>query len=363
MKKIYLLIFILLLTFTVFLIILLKPRDYKIEYHISNLLVQEQFIKSNNSYLFIINYKDRQYPVVIQSNYLRKRKLIKEISLMEKDSEVCLKSNILQETYYICSEDNTLKTIDTMSKDFNEEYNLNNKKEQLLDSYKNIKIYDKNKNILIWNYKGFYNLSNKDELSIFKADNYQNKLSYQTERYLIFPNYDQKYFFTKMYIYDIETKSLSNIDFEFEISYDSYYLGTYKNKLYLIDKKNKAEYEIDINKNTISLISKDNVAKYYNGSSWQELSLTKLINNELTFIRNEVYNFILDNEKLYLKINDEKVLLTNQTVKQIVYVNKDTVYYLCKDKLYSYNYLTGEKMLLQYSELNFNYNNHIFVFD
>ena len=363
MKKIYLLIILILLTFICFLIILFKPRNYTIEYKVNDLLVKENYIKKEGYYIYI-NYKDTNYPIYINQEYNRKRKLVQNIILNELDKEICLNVTISNNSYNICSEDNTIKPLDAMSDDYKLKFNTNKKILKEIDNYKNIKIYNNDLNYFIWNYKGFYLINNKyNTLNIFKKDNYQNILTYQTEDYLLFPNYDSDYYFTKYYIYDIKKDNLKEIDFDFEISYDSYYLGHISNEIYLIDKKNQVEYLINLKRNSVDIISKDNTAKYYNGSKLEDTSLTKLINNETKFQINSIYNYSLKDDKLYLNIKDYQILVTDKKVKKIVHINKDTVYYLSNDELYSYKYLDNNKLLLKYNEWLFNYNNHIFIFN
>ena len=362
MKKLYLLITFILLTFLLFLIIIFKPRNYIIDYQINDLFITEKYQKNEGYYIYI-DYKDLKYPIYINKKYNRKRKLIKSVIVNELDKEACLNIFTQDKDYLVCSKDNEITTIESLSKDYQEKFNIK-KEEKLLDTYKNIAIYNKDLTYLIWNYKGFYQINkNYNNLDIFKNDNYQNNLSYQTENYLIFPNYDNEYYFTKLYVYDIKKNNLKDIYFDFEISYDSYYLGHISNNAYLIDKKNQNEYQIDLKNKSIEKISKDNTAKYYNGSKFEDMSITKLINNEIRFKYNNIYNYSLENNKLYLNIKDFKILITPQNVKQIVHIVNDTVYYLVDDKLYSYKYLENNKLLLKYNEWLFNYNNHIFIFN
>ncbi len=363
MKKLYLLITFILLTFIVFLIVVYQKRSYKIEYTIADFKITENYLKKDG-YLFNINYKDNNYPLFIKNNYSKSRKFIKEIKSYELDKEVCLNISVFDKNYYVCRDNNEIKTIYAMSKNFLEKYSINIEPDNLIKKYQNINIYNNDYTYLIWNYKGFYQIDKTEKSLIsFKKDNYQNELAYQTEKYLIFPNYDSEYYFNKIYVYDIENEKLKEVISEFDISYDSYYLGVVKNSLYLIDKKGKIEYEINLKKNTIKIVSDGNYAKIYNGSKWEEVSITKAINNNVVFPTNNEYIYYLDDNHLYLKIKDYNILITNEKVKKIIHINNNVVYYLVADKLYRYEYLKDNKLLLKYPEWNFNYNNHIFIFN
>ena len=358
MKKIYLLISIILLTFILFIIVLFKERNYEITYQINDYQIKEQYLK-NEGYYFFINYEDTTYPLFINQKYTRKRKHLSNIESLPKESEICLKVSIFNNNYYTCSNNKELVTINNLSKEFQTKYNLisNNK---LLKTYQNIKLYNNKQNIFIWNYKGFYNLQNEKNINIFKKDNYQNELTYQTNKYLIIPDYDSNYYFTKIYLYNIKKEELKSITFNYEISYDAFYLGEKDNKVYLIDRKNNNEYELNINKNTLKLISKDDEGIYYQNNKWQKASLTTIINNNLIFSDNSQYNFTLTDNKLYLNIKDYQILI-NTNVKSIIKINNDTVYYLINDELYAYKYLDNNYLILKYPELNFNYHNQIFI--
>ena len=93
------------------------------------------------------------------------------------------------------------------------------------------------------------------------------------------------------------------------------------------------------------------------------MTLTKLINNELKFTNNSIINYKLEDNTLYLIIDNKKIKISNENIKQIIHTNSNIVYYLSENKLYSYEYLKDETLLLKYDEWNFNYNNHIFIFN
>jgi hypothetical protein len=365
MKKFYILISTITIIFIIFLITLFTPKDYKLNYQINNYNIEEAYQKDQNGYSFIITYNNVDYPLFINTKYSRKRKIITKVSTQEENEEICLTIEALNESYYICSNNGTIKTLNTMSDTFLNKYFSQNSLENKILTYKNIDIYNLENNYLIWNYKGFYHISNEEEenLNIFQNDNYQNNLSYQTTKYLIFPDYDSSYYFQKLYIYNAEDNILNDINFDEEISYDSYFLGDLNDKVYLLDKKNKVEYEINLKKFEIKKISKDNQAKYYNKNDWEDISLTKLVNNELTFEFNQIFEYSLENSTLYLNLNGSKIQISNQKVNQIIYSNSSKVYYLVDNKLYSYEYHKNEQLLLKYDEWNFNSSNHIFIFN
>ena len=365
MKKLYTVIFIISILFIIFLIVILSPKNYVLNYVINDIKITEEYQKDNHGYLYILNSEEIDYPIFLPKKYTRKRKHITTIEKYEEKDGTCLIVNISGEKKSICSQKGNLIDANTTSSAMKKLIGYDSKKPEVQSTYQNISIYNKSNRFLIWNYKGFYSIPDLDEdlNKFFNKDNYQNSLTYQSNNLLFFPDYDSEYFFTKLYVYDINKKTLKSIISDFEISYESFFLGVYKNKAYLVDKKNKFEYEIDLKKSKFNIISKENTCRILENNVWKNESLTKVINQEIKFSNKEIYNYYLDNSTLYLTIDNYPIIISNLKVKQIVKSNGSKVYYLSEDKLYSYDYLKNEELLLKYPEWNFNYSNHIFIFD
>ena len=67
-------------------------------------------------------------------------------------------------------------------------------------------------------------------------------------------DYDNKYEFNKFYLIDIKKGKKETITSNQSISIDSYVQGSYKNDIYLFDKNNKIQYQINIKTKSFSLI-------------------------------------------------------------------------------------------------------------
>ena len=98
-------------------------------------------------------------------------------------------------------------------------------------------------------------------------------------------------------------------------------------------------------------------------NEWQKLELSDL-NKEIKFKKDTVYNYEVINNKLYISYlgGNNKIQISKLKVKDIVYIDNDVVYYLVDDKLYMYDKLYGEVLLLNYFEWNFNYKNMIYIY-
>ncbi len=365
MKRFYLFISIIILTFISFIIIINIPKDYELEYKLKDITIKEEYIKDHDGYLYNLTYNDIDYPIFIKKKYTKKRKLIKEININSLENEICLNFN-LDETYNLCSKDNNLVSINTLSKSYLDKFNITLKENSKISTYEKIDIYDNTLNYYLWNYKGFINI-NKDNkiLELFNNDNYDNPLTYENGKYLVFPDYDSKYYFRKIYVYNTEEEKLESKEFNYDISYDTYYLGEVENKLYFIDKKNKNEFYLDLKNLKYELVGNTKKGfQIYNGKTFEKTTVNKVIASETTFYK-ESYpvNYSLEENTLYQIIDNKKIKVSTLNVDKIIKISKDAVYYLVDDTLYKYNKESNETKLLINKDWSFNNNNRIFIFD
>jgi hypothetical protein len=357
--------FILFLLFFLFLIWYI-PKNYEVKYLVNDIEVKENYNKDENTYSILFTYDNKEYFIKIESKYYHKRKLVSNIEVSNDDNTICLipSSNKL-DLYPLCYQDDSLISYQLItnkdlinSKYFNEITGIN-------DKYKNITInYLNNKKYYIWNYKGFYVIDslNKEELNLFDTDTYSINLIANIGSNILIADYNSKYNFKKFYLVNSKNNKVKEITNNSDISFDSYIMGSYKNKLYLFDKTNKIEYEINTKKLSINNINSKNKGRIINNNEWEYISLNKLSNNEYKFSTNNLYDYEIIDNKLYLVLDEFKTLVSNKEVKDIVYIDNDTVYYLVDDKLYYYNHRDGEILIMEYFEWNFNYENMIYIF-
>lgn len=358
-------IFVLILLIVIYIIVLIVPKNYEIDYIINKVKINENYDKHTKKYTFILTYENTDYPLIVNSKYLKKRKLIENIKIASDEKDTCLSVEYLNANKIICSDSSGLKDYRLINdKLFSENY------EKIIKpiketTYENIKIYNTDETYLIWNYNGYLKISeNNEKINILNEEKYNNQSTYQNDRYLIIPNYDSSYYFKKIYIYDTEKNNLSNIAFNYEISYNLLYLGTFKNKVYFLDLKNKNEYELNLKKKTIKLLNeKDNYGLFLNGNKLEHVKVDTLVKNEKVFASEINNNYSLEDNTLYMNIDRYKLKVSNQKITEIVRIIDDTVYYLVDDTLYRYNEKIGEEQLLKYKEWKYNYHNQIFIFN
>ncbi len=348
--------FLLLILFVIFLIILYKPYSYNKTYKIDNYSITETYDKDNKIYKFIIDDNIVKYAYIVNNKYTSKRKLINKIDTYSKEDEVCIIPISNNITFYpLCSKDNIVYTYNNSNikdiYDYEEVSGIDRK-------YNNIKeYYLNNKKYLIYNYKGFYLIGDNKEIKLFNKDIYNIDLVYELNNKLIIPDYNNNYYFDKLYVINILNGRKKEIRLEEKISFDSVFLGDYKNSIYLLDKKEEKEYKIDIKKLKIEetdfyILDNNKLVK----SNFKYIS-----NNNIVFPKDSLYRYEIIDNYLYEIIDNNKIKLSNNKVDKIIKENNSTVYYLVKDNLYMYNNKKGEVLLLNYFEWNFKNTNMIFI--
>ena len=234
------------------------------------------------------------------------------------------------------------------------------------EKQKNYIIYNQEEKILLWSYKGF-NYLNEDKIEfikIFNKDIYEIPHATKINNYIMIPDYEQEHYFNKVYIVNLDNMEVDKWRLKYEISFDSYVQGINDKSIYIIDKKNKKQYELVPHKKKMRIIAKSNgQATIYEKGLLSKTPINKLITKEQIFTYNNIYNYQIINKKLYLSYlnSKNKTKVSNQKIDYLVSVSNENVYYLINNTLYKYNPKYGEIKLITYSEWEFNYKNLIFI--
>lgn len=349
-NKHFIIIIIIIILFIIFNYIYFRRASYKLEYQINDFNIVEEYNKEMKAYFFTITKKDKEYNLVSLSNYTTKRRLINEIEV--EDSCLNFKTTNIN-LYSICNNEDEyyLKNIND-SDNFTKE-----------SSYENIEIDSlENNTYLLWNYHDFIYINKEKEkkFSLFSKDIYNINLIYQYNNLLLIPDYEQEYIYNKIYTINTDKAQKNTINLRFEIYFDSYFLGDYKEKVYIYDLKNNQEYYIDMKEEKLYKTESEILVN----NKWQKISSQTFKNDKPTFEQDLPVSYILENNKLYIKVynSDNLILASSREIKQIVKIDNLDVYYISEDTLYKHNPIDGEKALLRYSEWNFNYKNMVFIF-
>lgn len=354
---------------------LTREKNYSIEYTVDNFKITESYDRELKRYHFKMEKDDESYETISTHKYVGKKNLIERIDVFEEEEEKehCIYPHSAKlELYPQCSKDDQKIDIALLESDNSDFYERPKVKRQQ-STYKNISLNATNGlKFLIWAHKGYISLSGEKAKgdtygdsgpTFLQNESYYNKLSYQLDEYVLTPNYDQEYSFDTLFIFNFKKGSLTEWKLDFEISYNSYYLGDYEGKIYLFDRKNEVEYALNPKKKKMEIVTKDKMGKVYL-EDWKDVSVTKLSSKEYTFEKKENYIYKIQDDKLVLQYygSKEKIVVSKQPISSIVAQRGEKVYYLVKDKLYEYSPKYGEVLLLTYSEWAFNSLNAIYIY-
>ena len=348
----------------ILLIVIFIPKNYTKKYIIDNYQIEEKYNKKTKRYSLSIRLDDKVYEYNFENNYIGK-KLIKSIETESNDDASCIINHMKKnKNIVLCIKDNQNIDYRLISDfDFTKYRNDRDSKYQKID---NIGVYDlMNKNYLIWNYNSFkyFEKDNNGSFKLFNDDYYNVSLATVIGNYLAIPNYESQYNFKEMILVNLKNKNKETWKLNYDVSFESYVLGTYKDSIYLVDKKNKVEYELNVKRKTMDIIGDENrEGKILVNNKFENISLIKLVNNNLSFSYGYDQEFVIEGIKLFLKTNNTKMLVSNQGVNKIIYQTNDYVYYLVKDALYYYDFTYGEVKIMDDFEWNFNSVNKIFIY-
>lgn len=361
-KKIKKIVFIiiLILLIIIFFYIRYKPYNYEKKYTINNYKIIEKYDIKTEEYTFFINSNNKTYAYRFNSKYIRNKELIKKINAYKNADEVCIlpiSENLM--FYPLCIKGEIIYTYN-LSKNQISDYDYK-KIQEKNQNYNKINInYLNSTNFLINNYNEFIYINEEGlkNIKLFNKDVYRFNLIYQLNEYVIIPDYNEDYYFDKLYLINLKNGKIKEIGAKQKISFDSIFLGDYKNNVYLLDKKEKKEYRININKEKIEVIE----FLILQNNKLKKTSYKDIINNNLYFDNKENENYEIIDNQLYQIIDDYKILISNKEVDKIIKEIDNTIYYLSNEELYMYNNNNGEILLITNFEWNFNNTNMIYLY-
>ena len=345
-------------------IITLLPKNYKKEYKIDKYKIIEKYIKKDKMYVFQIYDKSNIYETISLDKYTSKRKLISKVKKYNENDTTCIIVNSKKINDNIICKKNKEYIDYHLTSFLPKKYYK--KSESKKFEYKNIKLsLLDNNTYLIWNYKGFYKIKNKEHelVKIFNDDVYDINLSVIVDKYLIIADYNQKYNYNKLLRLNLENNKIEEIKLKEDISFESRILGSYKNYIYILDEKNKKEYEINIKNKNFSKISNGEYGKIYKNNKFEKIKINKIITHNISFDNDNKVSYELKNG-LYKKFKNisQPIKISDKNIKKIVYYDDNEIYFIKDEFLYKYDFKNGITKVIDYFELNFNYNNMIFIY-
>ncbi len=361
--------------------VILSPNhlNYSLKINKNKFNIREEYSKdytyikiniNNKVYSLYVNDKGRK---IIDNIYYYKDNtyecLLPIINKSTKTDMMCYSGKTIYNYYNIKNKDEALDNYVSSIKEYNIENFIDNTDKFSKINY--IKFYNNiDKKVAITTYDGL--ISNYNNIKLFNKDVYNNIISAFIDKYYIIADYNKSYEFNEFLVINLENQESFKIKSKYDISFDSYVQGIVDNKLYIYDKDNNSQYEIDIDKKRVNLLSNSKKIKVYKNHSWGYVSK----NSEDIYFENEEESLSLDSFDhvikygnyyyLFKKVNKSyelyrsdinnikvyKYLITVPTIK--INYNEDYIYYVDGNKLYYYSDSTGLKTILENPELEFN---------
>lgn len=367
-------------------------KEHKVKYENNKYEVSERFIIKENKhyYEFEITKKNEKYTYILNEKLNKRKEIIKDIKEYKEGNIKCIlpiyKKKIDNELYCI---ENSNQVSNYYLKD-NEDYNkiLSKVKKYKINKlttskkktkYENMIIYQENilddYAYLIWNYKGIYIIKNNDikYQEFLKYDLYDNIMNALTSRYYVLFENTSVNGIENIHCYDLIKDKYKTIKLEEKIDKDSYINGVYNDKIYVTDKKNKIQYRIDVKKEKIEEIGNEALGYIKDPSNEKDvLNKSDFFLEEVYFnsmyIEEENYSEVIEkNDKYYFRtdssfyerISNNNILLFNiDNIKEWQVYDKD-ILVLKDNEVYLYNNENGLNKIIEYNELNYNYENII----
>jgi len=398
MKKIISFIFVLAVIFLIFQFsINLFKNEHNISYLIKSsnkeLTVHEEYYKDKkvDYYYLEVTLDKVKFVFDIDNTFNKQKKIIENIKIYEKKDLICISPVYIknnndpdiicnidgeQYSYAIIKDKYDLSKFTKSIENFDNEKYLSDDDISSIDQIKVFKgnMYD-NENIIMYNYSYLTKISKKNNPIIHFAnyDIYNNELGVLIDKYYVLPKYEKKPEYSKLLIIDIETENIKELEIKEKLSTNLYINGVVGNKLYLFDKSNMVQYEIDPIKRLYRITGNKTVnAQYYDGK-WQTRNIYDFVKNELKFEQNypikENYIEAFETDKFYYYYNssNEFYKVYKKNLNKPIYLFKyknieevnvynEKIYFINNDTLYRYDH-TGIKKILVNKELQYNYNN------
>jgi len=237
--------------------------------------------------------------------------------------------------------------------------------------------------LVIPSYNGVFRI-NEDITtnSLFEKDIYEQSIQAVVSNYYVVVDYDEAYSFHEFRLVNLKTGKVSTIASNTSISMNSYVQGVVGNSMYIVDRSNKKQYEIDISDMSVTIVGNTKKgALYYNGNEFETVSIYAAINEDLLFasystssdygyiysVQNIYYSYkkVDNGYDVYVSYNENPSLytyaFTTSSIERIQYID-DYVYYIDKDTLYYYHPSSGVIKLLTYNELFYNPNLKFWIY-
>ena len=361
------LLLIIILIIALVLFFLFRRKDYTVTYSVNDYEITESYHKEEDYYSFIIKKGETERFAIVYNQHFSSKKNIEQITEYQTETESCItiSSNKVR-IEPLCTKEATQISYHLVSDEMKEKLGVTSetKEDTILTTYNNINVYHyRNHNYYIWNYRGFYHINENttENIQLFDKDIYNPTLITQVNDTLVIPDYNADYYFDKVILLDMNTGRTTTWTLETSIYFDSAVLGVYQGDLYIIDKHEKTEWQLNIAKQKQERVGTEQKGGKIYDHEWTNVTMNRLLYQENTFKGTTILEYNIKEDGLYAIFDNHQMKIRESAPSKILSNTDNTVYYLVNDNVYSYNKEEGEKLLLNYFEWNFNSENVIFI--
>ena len=362
--------FLLFIIFICLIIILIKfgLSNYTIEYKLDNYNVKTVY--KNNRFYFEIRNGDYIYNFDSYSNRKFKYTKIDKIEEISNEEFNCIIPIIDDiKTYPLCYVGKEYTDYNLIDSELLLNYKV--EKVNVEKSNKDFIYYnnlDNNEYVALWNYKGYIVMNGESYQikNLFKKDKYDNSLAILFDDTIYMANNDEEHEYTSLIALNITNLKTKKIDLGVTIDFDSYFVGSVKNNIYIYDNKYNVLYEINVKNNKVNIVGNNEKGFVkYDGKKFVNCSKSDYKINKIKYNSIKTnYEYKSDNVT-YKKYNENQFVRQKIINEKVQFINeKDNIlYYYLKDSLFRYNPLNGSEKIFYYYELSFNSDNTIFVYN
>lgn len=372
--------------------------SHHVEYDIGGYMVEEDYIKkSGKDYYLIKASKDgKEYIFNAQNEFNKNEKIIKEIIPYDTDdiscatiiytnnsssTPLCYKDKILHSYISVENEPGMSEYLKQLNK--YAEDKITSSDESYVFAYNEIyknNLY-KNEDIIMYNYKNIIKINGERTMTFdfSNKDVFKNEYGTLVGKYYVIPKMRNNIEFSHYLIVDLEKETVEEIDLAKEvpakISSKMYVNGIYNSNLYIFDKSNLVQYEINPDKGEIKVVgNKDKKGIVYKNGQEEEIGVYTLNNEKVKFTENYDAYKEIDYDQIFLTSNGAVYVkdgvfykVYNNYLKNPIYlfeaknvqdikVKEDNIYYINDQFLYRYNDY-GNVRILKREQFKYDYTN------
>ncbi len=372
--------------------------SHHVEYDISGYMVEEDYIKkSGKDYYLIKASKDgKEYIFNAQNEFNKNEKIIKEIIPYDTDdiscatiiytnnsssTPLCYKDKILHSYISVENEPGMSEYLKQLNK--YAEDKITSSDESYVFAYNEIyknNLY-KNEDIIMYNYKNIIKINGERTMTFdfSNKDVFKNEYGTLVGKYYVIPKMRNSIEFSHYLIVDLEKETVEEIDLAREVSANissqMYVNGIYNSNLYIFDKSNLVQYEINPGKGEIKVVgNKDKKGIVYKNGQEEEIGVYTLNNEKVKFTENYDAYKEIDYDQIFLTSNGAVYVkdgvfykVYNNYLKNPIYlfeaknvqdikVKEDNIYYINDPFLYRYNDY-GNVKILKREQFKYDYTN------